>query len=240
MTQLAGPETTADGTPVDAETAACAAALGAYTQTPRTTPTRYPDRASYDRTAVHAVLDEALVCHVGFVLDGAPVVLPTIHVRVGETLYVHGSSGGRWAKLDGEQIGVTVTLLDGIALGRSWMHHSAPFRCVVIHGTARVVRDAEERLESMRALMEHVAPGRSQDSREPNKKELAATTMVAIDLTEVTLKARGSYVADDESDLDGPHWAGVIPLKLVAGQAIPADDLKPGVEMPAYARHYTR
>src|SRR5580698_9232895 len=108
----------------------------AYTQTERNTPTRYPDRATYDKAAVHAVLDEALVCHIGFVVDGAPVVLPTIHVRVGDTLYVHGSSGGRWAKLDGQQIGVTVTLLDGIALGRSWMHHSAPFRCVVVHGTA--------------------------------------------------------------------------------------------------------
>src|SRR5258708_3299800 len=152
MTQLAGPETSeveaeakieaqVEAQAVDPETAACPAASAStadaythYTQTPRSTATRYQDRMSYDRAAVHAVLDEALVCHVAFVVDGAPVVLPTVHARIGDRLYVHGSSGGRWAKLDGHSIGITVTLLDGLALRRSWMHHSAPFRCVVVHG----------------------------------------------------------------------------------------------------------
>lgn len=223
---------------VDAETRACSA--GSYTQTPRTTATRYQARVSYDRDAVHAVLDEALVCHVGFVVDGAPVVLPTVHARLGDRLYIHGSSGGRWAKLDGRRIGVTVTLLDGLALGRSWMHHSAPFRCVVVHGTAQVVTGDEERLEAMRALIDHVAPGRSAESRPPTRKELAATTIVAVDLVEVSLKTRGAYVADEEEDLAGPHWAGVIPLRLVAGEAVPAEDLREGVAMPEYAREYRR
>ena len=223
---------------VDAETRACSA--GSYAPTPRTTATRYPDRVSYDRAAVHAVLDEALVCHVAFVVEDAPVVLPTVHARVGDRLYIHGSSGGRWAKLDGKRVGVTVTLLDGVVMGRSWMHHSAPFRCVVVHGTAQVVTGDEERLEAMRALIEHVAPGRSAESRPPTRKELAATTIVAVDLVEVSLKVRGSYVADEEEDLEGPYWGGVVPLRLVAGEPVPAEDLREGIEVPEYAREYRR
>lgn len=257
MTQLAEPVSAAVAAPpatsalpiatapeADAETAVCpfgaAASEGSYTQTPRSTPARYPDRASHDRAAVHAVLDEALVCHIAFVVDGAPVVLPTVHARVGDTLYVHGSTGGRWATLDGQPVGVTVTLLDGLIFGRSWMHHSAPFRCVVVHGTVRIVEDHDERIAAMRALIEHVQPGRADDSREPSKKELAATAIVAVDLMEVSLKVRGNHVADLESDLDGPHWAGVIPLRLVAGDPIPAADLRPGIEAPEYAFGYRR
>jgi nitroimidazol reductase NimA-like FMN-containing flavoprotein (pyridoxamine 5'-phosphate oxidase superfamily) len=235
MTQLAASETE-----TDPETLACPVTAASYVQTSRSTPARHQDRTSYDRAAVHTVLDEALVCHLAFVVDGAPVVLPTLHVRVGDTLYVHGSSGGRFARLDGQPVGVTVTLIDGIALARSWMHHSAPFRSVVIHGTARVVQDEAERLEAMRVLIDHVAPGRSAESRPPSRKERAATTMVAVDLVEVSLKARGSFVADDEADLDGPYWAGVVPLRMVAGMPIPSDDLKPGIPTPAYAIHYRR
>lgn len=224
----------------DAETLACAGA-GHYIQTPRSTATRYRDRMSYDRAAVHAVLDEALVCHVAFVLDGAPVVLPTVHARLGDRLYLHGSTGGRWATLDGQPVGVTVTLLDGLALGRSWMHHSAPFRCVVVHGTARIVEDEAERLEAMRALIDHVAPGRSAESRPPNRRELAATTIVAVDLVEVSLKVRDLNPAVDEpEDLELPHWAGVIPLRLVAGEPVPAGDLRPGIPVPDNVVGYAR
>jgi nitroimidazol reductase NimA-like FMN-containing flavoprotein (pyridoxamine 5'-phosphate oxidase superfamily) len=223
----------------DAETRSCTAG-SAYVQTPRTTGTRYPSRITYDRQAVHAVLDEALVCHVGFLADGAPAVLPTVHARIGDRLYIHGSSGGRWAKLDGQPVGVTVTLIDGLALGRSWMHHSAPFRCVVVHGTAQVVTGDEERMEAMRALIDHVAPGRSAESRPPTRKELAATTIVAVDLVEVSLKVRGAYIADEDEDLAGPYWAGVIPLRLVAGEPVPAEDLREGIATPEYAREYRR
>ena len=229
---------------VDAETAACPLghrpATGSYTQTPRSTATRYQERVSYDRAAVHAVLDEALVCHVAFVVDDAPVVLPTVHARVGDRLYIHGSSGGRWAKLDGARVGVTVTLLDGVVLGRSWMHHSAAFRCVVVHGEAKIVTDADERLEAMRALIDHVAPGRSLESRPPTRRELAATTIVAIDLVEVSLKARGGHVADDAPDLELPYWAGLVPLRSVAGEPVASGDLREGIETPVYALDYSR
>ena len=236
--------TPGSGSTPDAETEACPhghrASTGAYPQTPRTTATRYQSRVSYDRAAVHAVLDEALVCHLAFVLDDAPVALPTVHARRGDRLYVHGSTGGRLAGLDGQRVGVTVTLLDGLVLGRSWMHHSMAFRSVVVHGAARVVTDAGERLEAMRALIEHIAPGRSGESREPTRKELAATAILAVDLEEVSLKARGEHVADDEADLALPYWAGSIPLAVAAGAAKPAADLSDGVEMPEYARRYVR
>jgi uncharacterized protein len=211
-----------------------------YAQTERTTPSRHKERATYDRAAVHAVIDEALVCHVGFIRDGAPVVLPTVHARIGDTLYIHGSTGSRFALLDGEPLGVTITLIDGVVLARSWMHHSAPYRSVVIHGTARVVADEQERWNAMAGLIDHVVPGRSTDSRPPNRRELAATAIVAIELTEVSLKARGPIVADDAEDLDAPYWAGVIPLRLTPGEPVAAPDLAPGIEPPAYLAGYSR
>src|SRR5260221_3769839 len=164
-----------------------------YLQTDRTTPTRYASRADYDCAAVHAVIDEALVCHVGFIRDGAPVVLPTVHARSGDTLYVHGSSGGRFSLLDGEPVGVTITLIDGLVLARSWLHHSAPYRSVVIHGTARVVAGEAECRAGIAGLIDHVAPGRSADTRPANRKELARTAIVAVELAEVSLKPRGSH-----------------------------------------------
>lgn len=213
---------------------------GEYVRTPRATPTRYSSRASYDRAAVHAVIDEALVCHVGFVRDGAPVVLPTVHARMGDTLYIHGSSGGRFSLLDGEPIGVTITLIDGLVLARSWAHHSTSYRSVVIHGRARVVRDEDERLSAMASLINNVAPGRTVDSRPPTKKELAQVAIVAVKLTELSLKARGPQVGDEPEDLELPYWAGVIPMHLAASAPVAADDLKPGVPVPEYAVDYQR
>ena len=213
---------------------------GAYIQTARSTPTRHPERASYDRAAVHAVIDEALVCHVGFIRDGAPVVLPTVHARNGDTLYIHGSSGGRFALLDGEPVGVTITLIDGLVLARSWLHHSAPSRSVVIHGTARAVTQEEEKLAAMAALIDHVAHGRSADSRPPTKKELAKTAIMAIELTEVSLKSRGDSISEEPGDEELPYWAGVIPLKLTAGAPIPDANLAQGVALPDYLIDYSR
>lgn len=211
-----------------------------YIRTERSTPTRYPSRATYDRAAVHAVIDEALVCHVGFIRDGAPVVLPTVHARNGETLYIHGSSGSRFALLDGEPVGVTITLIDGLVFARSWLHHSAPFRSVVIHGTARVVRSDEEKLAAMAALIDHVAEGRSKDTRPATRKELAKTAIVAIELTEVSLKARGSHIGEEPEDLELPHWAGFIPLTLTAGAPVPDEALAEGIRMPDYLVGYSR
>jgi uncharacterized protein len=211
-----------------------------YPATRRSTPTRHRERASFDRPAVHAVIDEALVCHVGFVRDGAPVVLPTVHARIGDTLYIHGSSGGRFALLEGKPIGVTITLIDGLVLARSWMHHSAQYRSVVVHGTARAVTDKAEALTAMAGLIDHVAPGRSAQSRPPSSKELAATAIVAVELAEVSLKARGAQVADDEEDLALPYWAGSVPLRLTAGPAVATDDLAPGIPTPANLTDYHR
>lgn len=211
-----------------------------YIQTERNTPTRYPSRAGYDRAAVHAVIDEALVCHVGFIRDGAPVVLPTVHARDGETLYIHGSSGGRFSLLDGEPVGVTITLIDGLVFARSWLHHSAPYRSVVIHGTARVVRSDEEKLAAMAALIDHVAHGRSKDARPATRKELAKTAIVAIELSEVSLKSRGSHVGEEPEDVELPYWAGHIPLRLTAGDPVADDNLADGVKTPDYLIGYAR
>jgi nitroimidazol reductase NimA-like FMN-containing flavoprotein (pyridoxamine 5'-phosphate oxidase superfamily) len=204
-----------------------------YAPTALTTPSRYRDRTVYDEAAVHAVLDEALHCNVAFVRDGLPVSLPTMLARDGDTVYVHGSTGGRFALLDGEPICVTATLLDALVLARSWFHHSVGFRSVVAHGTARVVADPEERLRGMRALIEKMYPGRSDESRPPTAKEDAATAIVALRLEAVSLKSRGDQVADDEEDLAGPHWAGTIPVSLHRGPARNSPDLDPQVPVPA-------
>ncbi len=213
---------------------------GTYAPTERTIPTRNAARASYDRAAVRAVIDEALVCHVGFIRDGAPVVLPTVHARADDTLYIHGSSGGHFSLLDGEPIGVTITLIDGLVLARSWLHHSSPYRSVVVHGTARLVRDEAEKLSAMALLIDRVAPGRAADSRPPTPKELAKTAIVAVELVEVSLKARDSHLAEEPGDELLPHWAGVIPLKLTAGAPVPAEDLAQGVALPDYLIGYSR
>ena len=203
-----------------------------YAASDLTTPTRYRDRATYDKAAVHDVLDQALHCDVAFVRDGRPVSLPTMHARSGETIYVHGSSGSRFALLEGEPICVTVTLLDALVLARSWFNHSVGFRSVVAHGQARIVRDPEERLAAMRALIDKMYPGRSADSRPPTPKEDAATAIIGLDLETVSLKSRGDHVADDASDLDGPYWAGTIPLTTQREQPRTAPDVPPGIAIP--------
>jgi nitroimidazol reductase NimA-like FMN-containing flavoprotein (pyridoxamine 5'-phosphate oxidase superfamily) len=216
------------------------AAHGAYRQTARTTPTRNASRSAYERAAVHAVLDEALVCHVGFIRDAAPVVLPTLHARIDETLYIHGSSGGRFALLDAEPISVTITLIDGLVFARSWLHHSVAYRSVVIHGIARVVADDDERRAAMAALIDHAAPGRSADSRPPNSRELAMTAVVAVRLDELSLKARDAHLAEEPGDERLPHWAGVVPLRLAAGPPVPDTALSDAIMLPDYLIGYTR
>ena len=205
----------------------------AYAPTQLTTLTRHRERGGYDRDAVHAVLDEALHCDVAFIRDGRPVCLPTMHARNGETLYIHGSTGGRFALLDSEPICITVTLLDALVLARSWFSHSVANRCVVAHGDARLVTDPEERLAAMRALIEKMYPGRSQESRPPTAKEHAATAVVALDLKAVSLKSRGDEVADDASDLASPFWAGTVPISVQRGPARTAPDIPAGVALPS-------
>ncbi|WP_327715773.1 pyridoxamine 5'-phosphate oxidase family protein [Streptomyces sp. NBC_00490] len=213
----------------------------AYPATDRTVPTRSADRASYDKEVVHAILDEACVCHLGFVRDGAPVVLPTLFGRVGERLYVHGSTGSRPLRMTGQAdpglpVCLTVTHVDALILARSGFHHSMNYRSVVVHGTAYDVTDPEEKLLALDALVDQVVAGRSKDSRPANKKELAATAVIRIDLDEVSAKIRTGGVNDEPEDLDLPHWAGVVPLRK--GYETPVADplLAPGTELPDYLR----
>jgi nitroimidazol reductase NimA-like FMN-containing flavoprotein (pyridoxamine 5'-phosphate oxidase superfamily) len=211
----------------------------AYRATPRTTPTRYRERADYDRKTVHAILDEALICHLGYLSAGGPVVLPTTHARLGETLYLHGSTGSgpmlaAKAAPSGLPVCVTATLVDGLVLARAAMHHSVNFRSVVVLGAARVVDDPAEKLRAMHCLLDHIRPGRAADCRTPNARELAATGVLALDLVEVSAKVRTGAPADDPEDRTLPHWAGVVPLSLTAGTPVPADDLDPTTPLPSY------
>ena len=191
-----------------------------YPPTTRTTATRNRGRMRYERAVAHAILDEAYDCAVGFVVDGGPRVLPTLHVRVGETLYLHGSTGGRLglaARGDGLDVCVSVTLLDGIVYARAQFNHSANYRSAVVLGTARPVGDAVEKRMVMTALVEKMGRGRSADSRPPTRRELAETVVLAVPLEEVSVRARTGGVADEPEDLALPHWAGVLPLRRVAG-----------------------
>ncbi|MEU6403211.1 pyridoxamine 5'-phosphate oxidase family protein [Streptomyces sp. NPDC046985] len=210
-----------------------------YAPTARTVPTRSRERAAYDRELVHAILDEAYVCHLGFVRDGAPVVLPTLYGRVGERLYLHGSTGSRPLRMAGAAdpglpVCVTVTHVDGLVLARSAFHHSVNYRSVVVHGVAHPVTDAEEKRAALDALVDHVAPGRAADSRPANAKELAATAVLRLDLREVSAKLRTGGVSDEPEDLSLPHWAGVIPVRREYGAPVAEADLSPGVELPGY------
>ncbi|GAA2480400.1 pyridoxamine 5'-phosphate oxidase family protein [Streptomyces thermolineatus] len=209
-----------------------------YEPTARTVPTRNGRRASYDRDLVHSVLDEGWVCHMGFVRDGAPVVLPTLYARVGERLYVHGSTGSRPLRgASGEQglpVCLTVTLVDGIVLARSAFHHSVNYRSVVVHGTAFRVTDPAELAEALDALVDHSVPGRSRDCRPADAKELAATAVIRLDLREVSAKVRSGGPNDEPEDLGLPHWTGVLPVTTSYGAPVPADDLDPAVPLPDY------
>jgi nitroimidazol reductase NimA-like FMN-containing flavoprotein (pyridoxamine 5'-phosphate oxidase superfamily) len=186
----------------------------------RTDVTRHPERGVYDREAIDRILDEALICHVGFVHEGHPFVIPTIHARSGETLYVHGSPASRMLKELGEGVDVcvTVTLLDGLVLARSVYNHSMNYRSVLVLGRARLLREPAEKLAALEAVVEHVVPGRWEDARKPTEKELAGTLVLALPLDEASAKVRTGPPSDFEADLELPVWAGVIPVALSTGR----------------------
>ncbi|MFF9133600.1 MULTISPECIES: pyridoxamine 5'-phosphate oxidase family protein [unclassified Streptomyces] len=211
----------------------------AYTPTDRTVPTRSADRARYDKELVHAILDEGYVCHLGFVRDGAPVVLPTLYGRVGDRLYVHGSTGSRPLRMTGQTdpglpVCLTVTHVDALVLARSAFHHSINYRSVVVHGVAHDVTDPEEKRRALDALVDHVVPGRAADSRPANKKELAATAVIRLDLNEVSAKLRTGGVNDEPEDLALPHWAGLVPLRKGYDAAVADPQLAAGTPLPDY------
>ncbi|MFI9002241.1 pyridoxamine 5'-phosphate oxidase family protein [Streptomyces sp. NPDC053541] len=212
-----------------------------YAPTERTVPTRSRERASYDRELVHSILDETYLCHLGFVRDGAPVVLPTLYGRMGERLYVHGSTGsrplraaGRGEDAPGLPVCLTVTHVDGLVLAKSAFHHSINYRSVVVHGTAHQVTDPEELRTALDALVDHVVPGRAADSRPGNAKELAATAVLRIDLAEVSAKVRTGGPNDEPEDAALPHWAGVVPVRRGYGTPVPAADQPASLPFPGY------
>lgn len=207
---------------------------------PRTKVVREPDRAVYDRAEVNAILDEGFLCHVGFVVDGQPFVIPTSYGRDGNVLYIHGSAASRMLRnLDrGIPVCITVTLLDGLVLARSIFNHSMNYRSVVILGTATLVSDPGEKLKALRALSEHIIPQRWDDSRQPNEKELKATSALRVPIEEFSAKVRKGPAIDDEPDYAFPTWAGVLPLETAAGA--PIRDERCARELPEYLRNYSR
>ncbi len=208
----------------------------------RTEVRRLPERGSYDSELINSILDEALICHVGFVHEGAPVVIPTIHARIDDTLYLHGSPASRMLRSmrSGAEISVNVTLVDGLVVARAAFHNSMNYRSVVVFGVPRIVDDPTEKWEALEAITEHVVPGRWADSREMTDKEMKGTLVVALPLNEASAKTRAGGPGDDDDDYELPIWAGVIPLTTEPGEPIVDPLLRVDVPTPAYATEYRR
>jgi nitroimidazol reductase NimA-like FMN-containing flavoprotein (pyridoxamine 5'-phosphate oxidase superfamily) len=216
--------------------------MSQFTPTERTTLHRRPNRASYDREVVHAILDEGLYCHVGFSLDNQPYVIPTIHARVEDRLYIHGSSASRMLRnlKQGVPLCITVTILDGLVLARSAFHHSLNYRSVVALGVAHEVTAAQEKYEALKAIVDHVAPQRWNDVRWPNEQELKATSVLCLPLEEVSAKIRTGPPIDDEEDYRLSCWAGELPLRLTPQTPIADSQLPAEVTIHSYVQEYKR
>ena len=214
---------------------------GRRLKTPRTTVRRLPKRGAHDFDTIASILDEAFVCHVGFAIDGQPYVVPTGYGRDGRTLYIHGSSASRMLRTlsQGVPVCVTVTLVDGLVLARSAFHHSINYRSVVVLGDAHLVQ-GDEKLQALRAISEHMTPGRWDDVRAPTAQELKATSVLKLDIAEASAKVRTGGPIDDEEDLALNVWAGVLPMSLVPKPPVPDEHTPPAIDAPAYVRKYRR
>lgn len=213
-----------------------------FPQTQRTTLKRLPKRGVYDRQLVYRILDEGFICHVSFAVDGQPFVIPTGYARVGDQLYIHGSQVSRMLRTlsSGIDVCVAVTLIDGLVLARSAFHHSLNYRSVVIFGRASMVEEREAKLAALFAFSEHVIPGRWNEVREPTEQELKATTVLSLPLVEVSAKVRTGPPIDDEEDYALTVWAGVLPLRIVAGAPVNDPRLPESIEPPSYTLQYSR
>jgi nitroimidazol reductase NimA-like FMN-containing flavoprotein (pyridoxamine 5'-phosphate oxidase superfamily) len=202
---------------------------------------RLPERGVYDRDTIDAILDEGRICHLGFVHDGQPLVIPTIHARDGDQVYVHGSTASRTLKTlrGGVPACLTVTILDGLVVARSVFEHSMNYRSVIVLGTARGVEDPDEKLAGLRAISEHVLPGRWQEARLPNPAELKQTLLLALPLDEASAKVRTGPPKDGEEDYDLPIWAGEVPVRLTWLPPLPDPSLRSDVEVPPSVRTLT-
>lgn len=203
---------------------------------------RLPQRGNYEREVVYQILDEGLVCYIGFAIDGQPFVIPTTYGRVGDKLYIHGSPASRMLRslASGIEVCVTVTLIDGLVLARSAFHHSMNYRSVVIFGTATIVQDADQKLEALRAFTEHIIPERWAEIRQPSRQEVQGTLVLSLPITEASAKVRTGMPNDDEADYSLPVWAGVIPLQVTAAAPIADSRLQQGIEIPSYVQQYSR
>jgi len=210
--------------------------------TPRTRVVREPERGVYDRETAYAILDEGFLCHVGFVTHEQPFVIPTSYGRKGDNLYIHGSAASRMLRKlnQGVPLCLTVTLLDGLVLARSVFNHSMNYRSVVILGTAKLVDDPPEKLEALRILSEHIIPGRWNDARLPNEKELKATSVLRLPIEEFSAKVRTGPPIDDQEDYCFPTWAGVVPFEMTKRPLIPDPKLDASREVPQYISQYSR
>lgn len=211
-------------------------------QTTRTKLKRLPKRGVFERAEVYRILDEAFVCHVGFIAGDQPFVIPTSYARIGDRMVIHGSAASRMMRDLSTEIDVcvTVTLVDGLVLARSAFHHSMNYRSVVVFGKARIVREEQEKYEALKAFTEHIVPGRWESIRPPSKNELKGTTVLSLDLREASAKVRAGGPVDDEEDYAMDVWAGVLPLTLTTGAPVSDERLKDGIETPSEVRHYNR
>jgi uncharacterized protein len=203
---------------------------------------RLPQRADYELQTVYNILDEGLICYVGFVVDNQPFVIPTAYGRINDKLYIHGSPASRMLRslVGAIEVCVTVTLLDGLVLARSAFHHSMNYRSVVIFGKAEIVGAESEKLEALQAFTEHVVPGRWDEVRQPTRQELQGTLVLSLPITEASAKVRTGAPNDDEADYNLPVWAGVLPLQLTPGNPIADSRLQSGIEIPAHVTNYSR
>lgn len=211
-------------------------------QTDRTTISRHSERGSYDREAANAILDEGMVAHVGFDTGNGVTVIPMTYARIGDELVLHGAVASRWMSgfEAGWPVSVCVTLLDGLVLAQSAFSHSMNYRSIVCFGTATVVSDEDKKHAAFKAFLDHLVPGRWEDSRQPDAKESGATIVLSVPIDEASIKVRSGPPADSEKDLGLGYWTGVIPLELKPGEAIPDPVMDPDKEMPDYVRDYNR
>lgn len=212
------------------------------TKTERTKVKRLPARGAYDRETIYSILDVGFICHVGFVVEGQPYVIPTGYARIGDHLYIHGSAASRMLRnlASGVEVCVTVTHVDGLVLARSAFHHSINYRSVVVLGRAELVTDADEKYAALEAFTEHIIPGRWPEIRWPNELEMKATSVLRLPIEEASAKIRIGDPKDDEEDYEMNVWAGVVPLETFAGEPVPDAKLAEGIELPAHVREYKK
>ncbi len=212
----------------------------AFPKTARNKVKRLPERGHYDAATIYPIVDAALICHVGFVLEGQPFVIPTLHARQDDTILLHGAKGSRLLRYiqSGGEVCITITHVDGIVLARSVFHHSINYRSAVLFGKGSVIEDEQAKWQALEAFTERLIPGRWQDARPPNTLELKQTTVIAVQIESASAKLRTGPPGDEADDLDLPVWAGVLPLRQITGAPLADPQLSPGIELPDYIRDF--